>query len=154
MDRIMYNVIHPIGRKVLLQVFLKVILKFSMPTIGVTNKQNTAGFWVYKSISDYSSLWLKTFKSVFCISGFPKKGMSGLPYLLIPSIDFYVWYVKLKLISGRIGRYIQISWLPFVHLETSCERAIYLSSLVGRISYQRRVVGFMQPVAQLGFFNG
>ena len=39
MDRIMYNVIHPIGRKVLLQVFLKVILKFSMPTIGVTNKQ-------------------------------------------------------------------------------------------------------------------
>ena len=27
------------------------------------------------------------------------------------------------LISGRIGRYIQISWSPFVHLETSCEGA-------------------------------
>ena len=38
----------------------------------------------------------------------------------MPWFDFYVLHVKLMLIPGRIGRYIQITWDPFVHLETSC----------------------------------
>ena len=38
----------------------------------------------------------------------------------MPWFDCYVLHVKLMLITGRIGRYIQISWDPFVHLETSC----------------------------------
>ena len=41
----------------------------------------------------------------------------------MPWFDCYVLHVKLMLITGRIGRYIQISWDPFVHLETSCAAA-------------------------------
>ena len=35
-------------------------------------------------------------------------------------VNFSYKYVKLMPIPCQIGRYIQISWLPFVHLETSC----------------------------------
>ena len=42
----------------------------------------------------------------------------------MPWFDCYVLHAKLMLIPGRIGRYIQISWDPFVHLETSCARLV------------------------------
>ena len=61
----------------------------------------------------------------------PKKGMSGLPYLLKPWSTFLIKYVKLMPIPCQIGRYIQISWLPFVHLETSCAaRPLEFSSAI------------------------
>ena len=49
----------------------------------------------------------------------PKKGMSGLPYLLKPWLTFSILYGKLMSIMCQIVRYIQISWAPFVHPETS-----------------------------------
>ena len=38
-------------------------------------------------------------------------------------------------IPCQIGRYIQISWLPFVHLETSCARFVFCPSPTRRILF-------------------
>ena len=45
----------------------------------------------------------------------PKKGMSGLPYLLKPWFNFHVKCVKLMGVQPNIGHYIQISWARFPH---------------------------------------
>ena len=52
----------------------------------------------------------------------------------MPWFDCYVLHAKLMLIPGRIGRYIQISWDPFVHLETSCAKPFSLLSVSPFIS--------------------
>ena len=46
----------------------------------------------------------------------PKKGMSGLPYLLKPWLTFSILYGKLMSIMCQIVWYIQISWAPFQHV--------------------------------------
>ena len=45
----------------------------------------------------------------------------------MPWFDFYVLHVKLMLVPGRIGRYIQISWAHSVQLETSCVRPVIIT---------------------------
>ena len=59
----------------------------------------------------------------------PKKGMSGLPYILKPWSTFLIKYVKLMPIRCQNGQYIQISLLPFPHSEMHCAGIIPLEEI-------------------------